>query len=220
VRRLKNLAKSITVTIVLSLTLSTTMWEPAIAKASTVSEDTYSSNSSSDLIIQDRYDEELQSALAAYNQELLNEKHQLKNFSTNAQPAIIGSLIRLIFKQLVSKQTGKAASSVVVKATNKNVTTKITAHAIEEAVKDGITSLIVNNVLSEISSGIFKVEKFEDPIGKTRIMADRNNKTVIILDYAANTIITIYKDSKLDGSTIDSRVNSGRWVRSNFKYKN
>ncbi|WP_458120291.1 DUF4258 domain-containing protein [Paenibacillus sp. Z6-24] len=187
---------------------------PELANANTVTSDTYSSSTT---LNEDIYDQKLNEALDAYNREAIQNGRSIQKFSTNSEPAVIGSLIRLIFKNLVSKQTGKAAASVTVKATNKQILTKVTAHAIEEAVKDGITSLMIDNILANKPAGVVGIEKFEDHTGGSRIMYDRTSKLTVVLSKATNTIITIYKDN--GKTTIQDRLDSGRWVRSNFKYQ-
>lgn len=214
---MKKVVKVITIAVAMSLSLNTILWQPAVAKASTVSEDTYSEST----VPNDRYEQELQEGMDAYHKELLDENKSLKSFSTNAAPAsVVSELVKLVLKNLVNKETKKAAAAVVVKATSKQISTRLTAHAIAEAVADGITSLMIDNVLSGKASGMFAIEKYTDPIGKSRIMFDRTNKVIIVLDATANTIITIYKDGKLTGTSIDSRVKSGRWIKSDFKFKN
>ncbi|MFB5268259.1 DUF4258 domain-containing protein [Paenibacillus enshidis] len=136
-------------------------------------------------------------------------------FSTQAQPAniIIKKLIEIIFKQVV-----KQGTSQTVKATSRNIVTQISKHAIEEAVKDGITSLMVDNLLAEKPSGMYRVEKYYDTLrGSSRIMFDRSNKVVLVIDNIQNTVITIYETESI--KTIDNRVKNGRWVSANFKFE-
>lgn len=125
--------------------------------------------------------------------------------------SIIGHLLKLIFKEAVKKGTAQT-----VKATTKNVITKVTKHALEEAIKDGITNKMVDNILSQKSSGMFAIQKFDDVAGISRVMVDPNNKVVVILSKYDNTIITVYKDT---GDSIKNRVDSGRWVKGAWKFK-
>lgn len=88
----------------------------------------------------------------------------------------------------------------------------------EEAVKDGITSLMVDNVLSGKSSGMWAIAHFDDirkGKGLSRIAVDPNNKVVVILARDSNTILTIYKDS---GSSIINRPNDDVWKPSDWKF--
>ncbi len=158
----------------------------------------------------DQHDYEMQEALESFSNEDSVGKSTLK-----AEPAIVGSIVRLI--TLVFKNVAKG-TRVTVKATARNVVTEVSAHAIERAIERGISAIDMDNVLSEKSTGMFAVEKYYDvTYSNARIMLDRNNKVVIVIDNALNTIITTYK---LDStSTIQNRISEGRWVKGSFKFK-
>ncbi|AZK48462.1 DUF4258 domain-containing protein [Paenibacillus lentus] len=161
-------------------------------------------------ITEDEYDRRLKEGYEAYYKEL-RETNKLSKNSITTQNAVIKKLVELVFKDLAKKGVGATA-----KATTKNVVTKITKHAIEEAVKDGITSIMIDNLLSGKSSGMVAVEKFDDTLGKSRVIVDRNNRTVAILDPVHNTVITIYKDND---KSIENRIKSGRWLKGKWNFK-
>ncbi|WP_336783384.1 DUF4258 domain-containing protein [Paenibacillus illinoisensis] len=160
--------------------------------------------------VQDQHDLEM---LAAFKAAAKNEA--LHEDSFDAQPAIVGPIVRLA--TLIFRNVTKGAK-VTVKATARNVVTEVSAHAVERAVERGISGLQMDDVLSEKSTGMFAVEKYYDTnYSNSRIMLDRNNKVVIVIDNALNTIITTYKLDSV--STIQNRVSEGRWIKGGFKFK-
>ncbi|WP_218618646.1 hypothetical protein, partial [Paenibacillus sp. P3E] len=72
------------------------------------------------------------------------------------------------------------------------------------------------NILSEISAGMFKVLKFEDVVGTSRIMYDPASKFTVILSIVDNIVITTYIDND---NTMPNRVKAGRWKPSSFTYR-
>ncbi|OMF32302.1 DUF4258 domain-containing protein [Paenibacillus peoriae] len=130
-----------------------------------------------------------------------------------AQPASIGHIIKFTIQQLF-----KRGSSVAVQTTTRNVITNLTKHAIEEAIKDGITTLMIDNLLEGKASGMRAVEKYVDIQTGARVVYDPNNKIIAILDNSANDVITIYSDNGKD--TINYRVNvKKRWFKSMWNFK-
>ncbi|WP_355316256.1 DUF4258 domain-containing protein [Paenibacillus jiagnxiensis] len=178
---------------------------------SSVTNDTYSLAAVENIIVEDQHDMEMKAAYAA-----LAEENKNRISSSNEMKAATGTIIRRLV-EIVFKNVSKG-SRVTAKATPRNIITEVSAHAVERAVERGISSLQMDNVLSEKSSGMFAVEKYYDTLNNnSRIMLDRNNKVVIVIDNLLNTIITTYKLDSV--STVDSRIKDGRWVKGSFKYK-
>lgn len=140
------------------------------------------------------------------------QKSQQSNYSTNSsEPAVIGSLVKILFKQLIKK-----SDDAIVHATKNNIKTKIKKHFMEQAVARGITEVMVDNILGEVSTGIYKVLKFDDVLGNSRIMYDPNSKLTVVISKFENTLITTYID---EDDTKDKRVKAGRWIPSIWNYK-
>ncbi|QZN77696.1 DUF4258 domain-containing protein [Paenibacillus sp. DR312] len=160
--------------------------------------------------VEDQHDQEMRAAFEA-----ISRGEIVRPDSFNAQPFIVGGIVRLA--TLIFKNVAKGAK-VTVKATVRNVVTEVSAHAVERAIERGISGLQMDNVLSEKSSGMFAVEKYYDTnYSNSRIMLDRNNKVVIVIDNALNTIITTYKLDSV--STVQNRITEGRWIKGGFKFK-
>lgn len=66
-------------------------------------------------------------------------------------------ILRFTMSQLAQRGT-----SVVVSTTTRNVATRLTAHAIAEAIVDGITTSMIDNLLVGKSSGMNASEKYYD----------------------------------------------------------
>jgi len=143
--------------------------------------------------------------------EYKNSQNNLAPKTDRVQPTVIGPLIRAVFRVLA-----QSADDVVVTATKKNVTTTLKNHAIKQAVARGVTEVALDNLLSEISSGMNAIEKFDDHIGNSRIMYDPNSKLTVVLSKFSNIVITTYYDT---ANSKDQRVKDGRWVRSLFKFE-
>lgn len=148
-----------------------------------------------------------------YEEGLLEYQKSLNNeIESNPQArAGITSLVKVVFKLLA-----KNADDVVVTATKKNVKTTLKNHAIKQAVARGISEIMLDHILSEISVSMFKVLKFEDVIGQSRIMYDPGSKLTVVLSLVDNIIITTYVDND---NTMPNRVNAGRWKPSSFTYR-
>lgn len=148
-----------------------------------------------------------------YEEGLLEYQKSLNNESESDPQARAGitSLVKVVFKLLA-----KNADDVVVTATKKNVKTTLKNHAIKQAVARGISEIMLDNILSEISVSMFKVLKFEDVIGQSRIMYDPGSKLTVVLSLVDNIIITTYVDND---NTMPNRVNAGRWKPSSFTYR-
>lgn len=189
---------------------------PEVVKASTVSQDTYENSN----VVEDQYDQELRTALEANRQAILNEQRSNNSFSTNAvQPAnIISQLIKLVFKNMVKHPKG-ATPSVLTKATTRGVRVRLSGHAIERAAENGITSSMVDDVLSEKPYGMLAVEKYEDLIQNSKIMVDRNNNVIIILSNTTDQIFSIYRDTSTGKNSVLNRAKQGKWKKSNFIFK-
>ncbi|WP_211750277.1 hypothetical protein [Paenibacillus sp. Marseille-Q4541] len=126
---------------------------------------------------------------------------------------IIGQLVKFTFQQLAKRGTAAAVS-----VTARNVATNITKHAIDEAIKDGITTLMIDNLLSNKASGMWAIEKYYDFQTGARVVYDPNNKIVAILDRDENNMFTIYNDT--GKYTINDRVNvTKRWWKSTWNFK-
>lgn len=148
-----------------------------------------------------------------YEEGLLEYQNSLNNASESDPQARAGivSLVKVVFKILA-----KNADDVVVTATKKNVTTTLKNHAIKQAVARGITEIMLDNILSEISVSVLKVLKFEDVIGQSRIMYDPSSKLTVVLSLVDNIVITTYVDND---NTMPNRVKAGRWKPSTFTYR-
>ncbi|GFZ85182.1 hypothetical protein GCM10008018_34020 [Paenibacillus marchantiophytorum] len=153
----------------------------------------------------DFHDQKLEAGLKALEDEKKSEDSEDKK-NSNEKIQLRNPIIKLI--QLIFTQATKTTSVV---ATSRSVATTITSHAIKEALKDGITNIMIDTILDGVSAsgGPFKVDKFDDALGDSRVFYDYGTKTVIILAKTDNTIITVYKDTSTDGAA--SRIKAGRW---------
>lgn len=165
----------------------------------------------SNVIISD-YEEKLDEAFDSY----YNEKNSQLGIQS-VQPTWIGPVIGHILKFTMQQLKGRAAA-VAVQTTTRNIATRLTAHAIVEAAKDGITTLMIDNLLEGKSSGMRSIEKYYDIETGARIVYDPNNKNLAILDRSENIVFTIYNDT--GKNTIDNRVNNKkRWFKSMWNFK-
>lgn len=155
---------------------------------------------------------EIESPQDELQDQLIQESNEAKPLQI--APQNVGGLIKLV--QVIFTQVGKAIKTT---ATNRNVVTQITKHAMEEAFKDGITSIILNTILGEVSAsgGPFRVEKYDDTTLNSRIFYDYGTKIVVVLSKDDNTIITTYKDTSFNGPS--GRISSGRWVLGSWMFK-
>ncbi|RFB34971.1 hypothetical protein [Brevibacillus sp. VP] len=153
----------------------------------------------------DDFDLKLDKALAADSEEQEDEKSSPDKVQANVRGLI--KLIDLVFKR------NNTAKKVV--ATKEKIPTKLSGHAMDEAFIDGITSKMIDKILSGKSSGAFKLQTYRD-ISGARVIVDPNSKIVIIMDSKKNKIITVYKDS---GKSIKNRPADGRWSPINWFFE-
>lgn len=107
---------------------------------------------------------------------------------------------------------------MAVYTTAKIIATNLTKHAIEEAIKDGISTAVIDKLLEGKPSGMLTIEKYVDFQTGARVVHDPNNKTIAILDRDENNMFTIYSDT--GKYTIDFRVNiEKRWWESVWSFK-
>ncbi|KNB70201.1 hypothetical protein [Brevibacillus reuszeri] len=151
----------------------------------------------------DDFEVRVQKARAALAQEEAAEQGRVEVQRSGA----IKKLIELVFKSTSKTET--------VKATKNEIRTKLTGHAMQEAFIDGITSKMVDKILSGKSSGMLALKTYKDTIQNSRIIVDPNSKIVLVMDETKNTIITIYKDT---GNAIINRPANGRWTLINWFY--
>jgi hypothetical protein len=197
--KLKGALKVVAVSLSLALSLNPIFASASPSPSNTIEDQSVTNHQE---VINDPYEE----GLLEYQKSLNNEKQ-----SDSLAPASILSLVKVVFKVLA-----KSSDDVVVSATKNNVTTTLKNHAIKQAVARGITEIMLDNLLSEVSTGIFKVLKFEDVIGSSRIMYDPTSKLTVVLSLVDNIVITTYVDND---NTMPNRVNAGRWVPSSFTYR-
>ncbi|MCY9516758.1 hypothetical protein [Paenibacillus apiarius] len=167
---------------------------------------TASANPSSVPLHPDPYEE----GLLRYQQDLREESLH-GDSQTLGVGAIIKALTKVVFKELAKK-----TDDVIVKATKKEVKTKLKNHAIRQAVQRGVTEIMIDNILSEISSGMKAILKFDDVIGNSRIMYDPNSKLTVVLSKFENILITTYID---EDNTMANRVKKGRWKAASWIFK-
>ncbi|GAS84265.1 hypothetical protein [Paenibacillus amylolyticus] len=163
-------------------------------------------NIESPVVYEDELEQRIDRAYIAYYKELRKQEDEV-----TTQSSLVRKLVELIFK--------RPAYATKVTATPKNISTNLTMHAMQEALADGITSLMVDNVLSGKPSGMWAIAHFDDireGKGLSRIAVDPNNKVVVILARDSNTILTIYKDS---GNSIINRSDDTKWRSSNWKFR-
>ncbi|MGO4184630.1 hypothetical protein AB4Z17_25970 [Paenibacillus sp. TAF43_2] len=147
----------------------------------------------------------------------LDEAYEEFLESQDIQPFIIGPVIGHILK-FTMQQLLKRGTSAAVSTTAKNIATNLTKHAIEEAIKDGITTAAIDKLLEGKATGMLAVEKYVDFQTGARVIHDPNSKTIAILDRDSNDMFTIYSDT--GKNTIDFRVNiEKRWWKSIWSFK-
>lgn len=154
-----------------------------------------------------------------YEEYLQNELPYLPELQPESeiQPMVIGPIIGQLVK-FTFQQLAKRGTSAAVSVTARSVATNITKHAIEEAIKDGITTVMIDNLLSNKATGMWAIEKYYDINTGARVVHDPNNKLIAILDKDENNMFTIYSDN--GKNTINDRVNvTKRWWKSSWIFK-
>ncbi|WP_411349353.1 hypothetical protein [Paenibacillus sp. WLX2291] len=135
----------------------------------------------------------------------------------NVKPSIVGPIIGHIVR-FTMQQLAQRATAAVVHTTARNVVTSVSIHAIREAINDGITTAMIDNLLDGKASGMRAVEKYVDIQTGARIVHDPNNKLIAVLSSDENQVITVYNDN--GKNTIDHRVNiTKRWFKSVWSFK-
>ncbi|WP_341278734.1 hypothetical protein [Paenibacillus sp. FSL H8-0537] len=201
----RNIALSLSLVIMVNLLLT------AGVSAQNVEDRTVKLNNSA---LHDEFEREMLRALQA--NALENQMNAETSFyqKSNAEPMVVGVILHLL--KLVFKDAIKTTASVTVKTTAKNITTKLTYHSMVRAVERNVTSAALDNLLSEISSGIKLVQKYDDLDFDSRVMYDPNNKLVVILEKNSNTVISTYTET---GNAIETRISNGRLKKATWIFK-
>jgi hypothetical protein len=157
-----------------------------------------------ELLEEDEYDRLLDEAVEVNAQEETGtrEKRRVKVFK---------KLVEIVIKEVY-----KLNRSFTVRATDKEVVTKLSQHAIKKAYDLKFTGQMIDDVLAEKPKGIFVIQKFDDALHNSRVMYDRHNGVAVVIGKYSNEIITVYKSTQ---SHIDRRMKEGRWQLGNWNFE-